>query len=137
MNSRTLALCLVFGAMLTMRMVCVQAQETKRHVLTADYSASGFSYTVDGHAPKANEGLLLTLSRARSADPSPQSEIVVLVDERGKLSDVSNLVGLVIKADYSSYRVFVFDADRKAMTELKYSTPVPFSTDASIHNEKQ
>ena len=131
MNSRTLARRLLLGVFLTWPMLYVQAQETKSHVLIADYSRSGFSYTVDGHPPKSNEGLLLALSRARSADPNRQSEIVVLVDERGKLSDVSNLIGLVIKADYSSYRIFVFDADRKAMTELKYLEPMPFSADGN------
>jgi len=127
---------LLLGVLLTWVMPCVQAQEAKRHILIADYLRSGFTYTVDGQSPKANEGLLLALSRARSADPSPKPEIVILVDERGKLSDVSNLIGLVIKADYSTYRVFVFDDDTKSMTELKYSAPAPLSRDGSIPNEK-
>jgi hypothetical protein len=42
-----------------------------------------------------------------SADPNPRSESVLLVDERDKLADVYDLIGLVIKADYSRYRVFV------------------------------
>ena len=81
--------------------------ETKRHVLIASYSKGEVSYTLDGRAPESNEGLLLALGRARSADPNPRSESVLLVDERDKLADVYDLIGLVIKADYSRYRVFV------------------------------
>jgi hypothetical protein len=87
-------------------------------------------------ATKANEGLLLALSNARSADRNSRSEIVLLVDERDKLADVYDLIGLVIKADYSSYRVFVFDADRRGMNELKYSAPVPFSADGKVPSDQ-
>jgi len=113
------------------------AQENKRHVLIADHSKNEVSYTVDGRSLKPSEGILLALSRVRSADPSPRSEMLLLVDERSKLADVANLIGLVIKADYSSYRVFVFDADKRGMTELAYATPVQFSADGSVPSQKQ
>lgn len=135
MNSRTSSLSWLLGVLLILLMPRAQAEEAKRHVLMADYLKSGLTYTVDGRAPK--EGLLLALSRTRSADPNPHSEIVVLVHERAKLDDVSNLIGMVIKADYAGYRVFVFDSDKRGMTEIKYSAAVPFSKDGSISGKTQ
>jgi len=132
-NSRFFSLSLLLSVVLMWLTPHVQAEETKRHVLIADYAKGGFTYTVDGRAPKENEGLLLALSRTRSADLNPHSDIVVLVHERAKLADVFNLIGIIIKADYAAYRVFVFDSDKRDMTELKYSAPVPFSTDGRIH----
>jgi len=106
--------------------------ETKSHVLIADRDESGLVYTLDGSVPEENEGLLLALSRVRSADPDPDSEIDILVHEQAKLSDIYNLVGMVIKVDFARYRVFVFDSDKRSMTEIQFSTPVKFLSDGNI-----
>lgn len=107
-------------------------EETKSHILIADRDASGFVYMLDGSVPAEKDGLLLALSRVRSADPDPHSEIVLLVHEQAKLSDIYNLIGMVIKADYASYRVFVFGSDKRSMTELRFATPVKYLADGSI-----
>jgi biopolymer transport protein ExbD len=108
------------------------SEDQKQHLLVVDYPKTGLVYTVDGRVPSEKEGLLLALSRARSNDPAPDAEIVVLVDERVTFSDVYNLSGIVVKAGYSAYRVFTFDGDKKIMIEVKYAPPVPFSATGSI-----
>jgi hypothetical protein len=132
-NNRTLpfslALALIFFSS------CAVAQEAKNHVLIADWTSGGLKYTIDGNAPKDEEGLLLALSRVRSADTDQRSQIIVLVHERAQLADLSNLIGLILKADYASYRVFVFDGNRRRMNELWYSKPVPFSKDGSLYTK--
>jgi hypothetical protein len=110
----------------------VRAGDKKHHVLVADYSKNGVEYTVDGRVPTEKEGLLLALSRARSADAGSPSAIVVLVHERAKLSDVSNLIGTIVKADYASYRVFTFDSSKRVMTEIRYGGAIPFSTNGTL-----
>ena len=91
-----------------------------------DYANHQFVYSVDGRVPKKRDGLLLTLSLVREADPSADAGIDVLVTSRARLSEVFNLIGKVIKADYSSYRVYVFDSDKRSMVELRYGKTEPF-----------
>jgi len=133
-NSRRFFIRLALGMLFIGVTPYALPDEIKCHVLIADYVGNGLLYTVDGRIPGENEGLLLALSRARAADPADTS-IVLLVHERATLADVYNLIGMIVKADYTGYRVFVFDSDKKSMTELTYSAPVRFSADGNISGE--
>jgi hypothetical protein len=110
--------------------------EKRAHMLVADYVNHNFAYTVDGHVPDPKDGLLLALSRARETDPSPHPAITILVHERARLSDVYNLIGIVIKADYASYRVFTFESDKKVMTELTFASAVPFAASGATGEQE-
>jgi hypothetical protein len=136
-NSRTLSVVAILAVVLVSLTSRAHSEEAAHHVLMADYMKGGLTYMVDGRAPKENEGLLLALSRARSADRSARPEIVLLVHERARLVDLSNLVGMVMKADFASYRIFVFDGHKRGMTEIRYSTPVGFAADGSTSREKK
>jgi hypothetical protein len=110
--------------------------EKTAHILVADYVNDNFAYTVDGHVPEQKDGLLLALSRAREADRSPHPAITILVHERAKLSDVYNLIGIVIKTDYASYRVFTFKSDKRVMTEITFASAVPFAASGAIAEQE-
>ena len=132
MSDRTIFIRLLVAVFLIGMSSHALSDERKPHILIADYVGNGFVYILDGSVPGEKEGLLLALSRVRSADPGPHSKIILLVHDHAKLSDIYNLVGMVIKADYSRYQVFVFDSDKRSMTEVKFSTPVSYSADGSI-----
>ena len=135
MNSRRFVIRLALAILVIGVTPCALPDEIKCHVLIADYVGNDLQYRVDGRIPGENQGLLIALSNARAADPDSDAEIVLLVHERATLSDVYNLIGMIIKADYTNYRVFVFGSDKKSMTELTYSEPVRFSADGNISGE--
>jgi hypothetical protein len=97
------------------------------HTIEADYLASSFVYRIDGHALRKGEDLLLALSRTHGSD-SESPSTCLLVHERARLSDVTNLVGLMIKAGYAEYKIYMFDSQKRQMTELRLLPPIAFAS---------
>lgn len=104
-----------------------QGVSEKHAVLLVDFGVSGSTYTLDQRPIPRNKGLLLTLSEARAREENDNPELIVLLDERTRLSEVGNLIGIAGKAGYLRYRLFVFDKTKHWMSEITYSPAVPFS----------
>ena len=103
------------------------AKKNTRHILMVDTTKDGYVYVIDGRLLKKKQGLLMALSITREGDPDPNAQIDLLVHQSARLSDVYNLIGIIIKAGYSNYRIFVFDSDKKTMNELEFAQAIPFS----------
>ena len=137
MSDRKPLVCLFLSLLLGLswQLTVAQAGGEKPQVLMVDHDKKGFVYTLNGHALGAKESLLLVLSEARRADHRADPEIQILISEAAKLSEIQNLIGIAYKAEFTKYRLFVFDADKQQMSELKYSHAVPFSTAGTIQEQ--
>jgi hypothetical protein len=113
-----------------------QGGSEKHSVLVVGFGDSGSTYTLDQKPVPRNKGLLLTLSEARAREDNGNPELIVLIDERTRLSEVGNLIGLAGKAGYLRYRLFVFDKTKHWMSEIRYSSAMPFSGVGSLQKQK-
>jgi hypothetical protein len=97
-----------------------------------DHGPHGFVYTMNSEKV---DGLLLTLSKRRDG---PNTEVILLVNNKVTLAMVNNTIGILSKAGYVAPRVFVFDSSKTAMNELNftYSPRIPFSPAGDIPPKK-
>lgn len=92
MSGRTVVVTFLLALLLTSAVPLARAEDKKQHVLIADFTKAGVVHTLNGRDTKEMGGLLLALSAARDADPNAKPDLTLLVHERAKLSEVSNLL---------------------------------------------
>jgi hypothetical protein len=105
-----------------------EEQQSGSAILVMDSSSSGITYLLNGKSISKNEGLLLALSRCRDIDARNDPELILIASEKLSFMNVTEVMGIAGKARYFRFRTFVFNKDRRVMYELKYSKPMPFST---------
>lgn len=100
-----------------------------RTVARIEETPHGLAFQVDstpiGSSPTNNLLYVLNHVRARGG---PDASMIVLVDPQVAFADVWNFEGVADKAQLNNVRFFVLSQDSQRMTELKWGSPVPYST---------
>jgi hypothetical protein len=109
------------------------ASSSGRVVVMIDKGPSGFIFRVNS---KVTRHMLLTLSEMRAQDSDPHAKSILIVHEDVTLTMINGMRGVMSKAGYvlADQRVLFFNRDnvKDVMTEIKFSTPLPFSAAGDV-----
>ncbi len=100
------------------------AAETSNIVVTLDRVASKPVVLLNS---QAIGDPLMALSRLHK-DGVPDKPVLLLVHPKVTLDEITNMLGVMYKAQTATPRIFVFSEDKSTMKELSIGCPMMFST---------
>jgi hypothetical protein len=98
-------------------------------VVRVDKIRRGIEYQVDS---KPTADLLYALNDVHDKRGS-KAPVIVLLDPRVPIDQISNVDGTAGKAQLDNLRFFVFDLDTRKMTEIKWGDTFPYSANPPTH----
>ena len=62
-----------------------------------------------------------------------KAPVIVLLDPRVPIEQIGNVDGTAGKAQLTNLRYFIFDRGKQTMTEIKFGSTIPYSTNPPIN----
>ncbi len=136
-SARNRTVALLMGAPLLFLFARLPSQEPQNRsknekpvALVVEKKQGRVTYKVDSKPAKPD--LLYILNQVRN-QRGPDDPLVVLIDSRVPMDEISNVGGVAGKAGLKNLRFFVFNRETDRMAEIKFGPGIPFTTNPPLN----